>query len=614
MQGLLSAVRAAAVLACTTLVVSLPPALPAAAAPSPTVLADELFRRLTDERRARGLAPLSRDGQLDALSLQWSQQMSRTGQYRHSDKDAVLSDPAYGSRWSGLADNIYKINPHNASAGYAHRGWMRSDGHRLNMLNRGYDAVGIGVYCAEDGLMWATQTFGRLRGSTRPPYDRSAPPAAPIVHDRADGPTCAEQDPDRVVWGGGARMTVTAVGHDSLAVEWSAHRGRPTQYRVVVNGRVAGSSSARRFTAVGLQPRTEHRIAVVALDKDGQAHPGPEVAEVTYPPPRTEPAGLQYGRVSGEGRVETAVETSRLAFPRGAPAAVIARADDFADALSGAALAGTVGGPILLTDRDAVPAATLAEVRRLEVRTVYVLGGTGAVAEAAVRRLPGRVVRLAGRGRAETAVRVADEIRALTGRPLTSAYLADGRRGWPDAVSVSALAAWTSTPLLLSDGAVLPAATAAALRRHEIREVTIVGGPAAVPATVATAVSAAGARVDRVAGADRYDTGQHLRSRALAAGMDAGGVWVATLRNWPDALVVGPAAAAVGQVPVTVSGGHPAREPSDAFEFLAGRGRDLRSMTVTGGEGAVGAAWTWEAFDQIARAQRKGCVLSLCPR
>lgn len=39
----------------------------------------------------------------------------------------------------------------------AHVGWMRSDGHRTNILNVDYDAVGIGVVCRNDGSMWATQ-------------------------------------------------------------------------------------------------------------------------------------------------------------------------------------------------------------------------------------------------------------------------------------------------------------------------------------------------------------------------------------------------------------------------------------------------------------------------
>ena len=72
-------------------------------------------------------------------------------------------------------------------AGAVHGAWMESDGHRRNILQTGYDRVGIGVYCAPDGSLWATQEFAGGDGKT---LDASTPPpggSAPT----GGGPGCA---------------------------------------------------------------------------------------------------------------------------------------------------------------------------------------------------------------------------------------------------------------------------------------------------------------------------------------------------------------------------------------------------------------------------------------
>ena len=46
------------------------------------------------------------------------------------------------------------------SSDEAHVGWMRSEGHRDNILDPNYIAIGIGIVCRNDGHMWATQIFG----------------------------------------------------------------------------------------------------------------------------------------------------------------------------------------------------------------------------------------------------------------------------------------------------------------------------------------------------------------------------------------------------------------------------------------------------------------------
>lgn len=184
-----SRLAVAAILA-MALLAGLVPALATPAEASSQGIAVDLHNRLNDERRARGLHTVAWDANLAQAATTWSARMSVTGSYVHSDMLATLSSLPYRDLFSAIGENIYRLAPAYQSAGFAHRGWMRSDSHRHSMLNAYYDAVGVGVVCDADGTMWATMTMGRYANSTRPAYQDSVP-ANPIVHDNTGGPTCS---------------------------------------------------------------------------------------------------------------------------------------------------------------------------------------------------------------------------------------------------------------------------------------------------------------------------------------------------------------------------------------------------------------------------------------
>jgi len=132
-------------------------------------LASDLFDRLNAERRARGLAALDWDGDLAQLAADWSAHMASTGDFSHRDLGAAGSQPGMGNQ--------------------LHVGWMKSEGHRANMLQRGFDSVGIAVVCS-GGRAWATQNFGRLDSSSAPSMSSTTPAEEPIVATRNDGVRC----------------------------------------------------------------------------------------------------------------------------------------------------------------------------------------------------------------------------------------------------------------------------------------------------------------------------------------------------------------------------------------------------------------------------------------
>jgi uncharacterized protein YkwD len=151
-------------------------------------LARDLFGRLNAERRARGLAELEWDDDLARMAADWSSRMARTGDFSHRDLGEAGGLPGIG-KFSALGENIAWVEGYPSMGNQLHVGWMKSEGHRANMLQRGFDSVGIGVVCS-GGRAWATQNFGRLDSSNAPSMSSSTPAEQPIVATRNDGVRC----------------------------------------------------------------------------------------------------------------------------------------------------------------------------------------------------------------------------------------------------------------------------------------------------------------------------------------------------------------------------------------------------------------------------------------
>jgi uncharacterized protein YkwD len=170
------------------------PARPAAVRAAPgrpsttaQAIAKDLFARVGAERKARGLPPLAWSDDLARMASDWSSQMARTGQFVHRDLDAARGRPGIG-QFSALGENIAWVRGYDDDGHQLHLGWMRSEGHRRNLLQPGFDTIGIGVVCA-GGRAWAAENFGRLSPAA-PPLSESTPPTEPIVATGKDGLSC----------------------------------------------------------------------------------------------------------------------------------------------------------------------------------------------------------------------------------------------------------------------------------------------------------------------------------------------------------------------------------------------------------------------------------------
>lgn len=283
-------------------------------------------------------------------------------------------------------------------------------------------------------------------------------------------------------------------------------------------------------------------------------------------------------RVSGASRFATAAALATDRFEPGVPAAFVVTGRGFADALAAAAAASAFGGPILLTERDDLPAATLEALDALEPAEIIVVGGAGVVSDAVLGELDAiaSTSRIAGSSRYETAVALAQTAFPTPvgddGLPL---FLASGE-SYADALSgAAAAAAVPATPLLLTQRGSLPVATRAEIVRQNPASIYVLGGTASVSQAVEDELLALGFAVDRLAGADRYATSAAIVDAVFGASEE---VLVATGADYPDGLVAGALGLPLlllpsSGVPGAVADAFTAREPIRA--------------TILGGTGAV---------------------------
>ncbi|MBA2318697.1 MAG: cell wall-binding repeat-containing protein [Euzebyales bacterium] len=198
------------------------------------------------------------------------------------------------------------------------------------------------------------------------------------------------------------------------------------------------------------------------------------------PQPPVDPGPVDVVRLSGPGRIETAIAISNDSYGDGeATTVVLARADDYPDALTGAALAIAADGPLLITSSNELLGAVADELQRVLPAggTVHVLGGDQAIEPAAygaVADLGYDVERIFGPTRFETAVAIAEFLGSPDPTLLTTGL------DFPDALVAGAASGQVGGAVLLTAGEDRHAAVDAYLDAKDEAQLWAVGGPAAL--------------------------------------------------------------------------------------------------------------------------------------
>jgi putative cell wall-binding protein len=398
---------------------------------------------------------------------------------------------------------------------------------------------------------------------------------------------------------------------------------------VFVNVTPSAPNTASTFTISNLPIETNSGgiiTTTVKLDNGDETCDGDETVLVDLPAT----AGFVgfVGRLGGADRFATAeliTEADSSCFNT----VILARGDQFADALAASYVAGHEGAGILLTNTDSIPASTLNGLRNVGAKRVLLMGGTAAISDAVATQLDGTtaynchagpvvpattltVQRLAGSDRFQTA-QVAAEFEGLgsagaldTNRDgdcnddAKTAIVASGST-FADALAAGPLAYAgnpkfgcgnaTPIPLLLTGAAGVPAATTAALTNLGIQNVIVVGGTAAVSDAAVAQLTSAGYSVRRIAGANRNATAVALGSAMIDEWGFRTGVTPSPMR-WPAA---------------------PWREPSSRSSCSQPRRPACRRTPLTRfGAGRCSTAPTWSS--SLCSAAPAPCRRRWCRR
>ena len=286
-------------------------------------------------------------------------------------------------------------------------------------------------------------------------------------------------------------------------------------------------------------------------------------------------------RLHGSHRFQTAVTISQQAYPNGSQAVVLARGDDFADALAGVSLAHQMKAPILLTGRDQVYSSVEEEIRRLGADKAVLLGGEGALSAEVALELESlglSVDRVSGQNRYETAAAIAYRLKE-NGADVKKAVMVVGS-DFPDALAAAAYAAREEMPVLLTGTTFYPGSTEQAVDDLGIKNVVVVGGPSVITDEVMADFPDNGETM-RLYGDDRYETATAL-AQYYYNGEEH--FYLATGLDFPDA-VTGAVLAAKTDAGVLLVYG-PWAEPNQVVQdFLAEK--QTPSLFLFGGEAVI---------------------------
>ena len=340
---------------------------------------------------------------------------------------------------------------------------------------------------------------------------------------------------------------------------------------------------------------SDHDPIVIGLDLDedppgngggnGGGTPTDPPVDPTEPP--VDPAeGASIREACDDDATCTSVTVSQLTFTAGnrslfhqivpgitATEALLASDLVFADALASGTLQDT--RPLLLNDPTELEPIVLAELRRVGVEDVWILGGTAAVSQDVEDALVAEgfsVTRLAGPTRLETAQEIAeaagDVQPTLLARAFGTAEGTDPTQAFADSLAVGGWAADDGRSVLLTETAQLSGSTEAWLESSAGSSSTLVGGVAALAEAVADAVRGLGLGVDRVAGATRFETAVEVaRARGFEADAPAATVIISEGQA-EDAWEAGftAAGAAVFDAPILLANGDDLPQPT--LDFL----------------------------------------------
>lgn len=253
-------------------------------------------------------------------------------------------------------------------------------------------------------------------------------------------------------------------------------------------------------------------------------------------------------RLAGNDRYETAVSIAQDGWQQ-SDYAILANGENYPDALSAAPLAKKYNAPILLTNGSSLSDATKQTLVKLQVKNVFIIGGTGVISTSIETELQSMGIaptRIAGQDRYDTAIQVAKQI---TTSPSTI-FVVTGE-DYPDALSVAPIAAIKQYPIIIVPNDYMPDSVKSYLSDNGISKTYVMGDTDIVSDNVFSQLPNA----ERIKGADKYtrNINANVKFNSVFTTED---VTVATGEGFADALA-GTSYAAMKSTPIVLVNSYP---------------------------------------------------------
>ena len=184
-------------------------------------------------RASLGLAPLTVSSALQASAVWKARHMAKYNYMAHADPAPPVARST-GERMAacgvtgGWGENIAAGYPTPASVV---NGWLGSPGHRANIENASYTAIGSGAAASSSGQIFWAHTFSTAGGSAPPPpapVPPPPPPPAPVPAPPPPAPAASRtgSSPTAAVASEGARAPACPAGPAGSSCSAGAARGQ----------------------------------------------------------------------------------------------------------------------------------------------------------------------------------------------------------------------------------------------------------------------------------------------------------------------------------------------------------------------------------------------------